>query len=156
MALTKSGGDTTLDGSYQSPPVASVFPVNRGGKKSSIKGNGLMIAFAKELGCDDYLFDMSLYNYEEESVDDGPKLSCVEMQQLLAQFRQGVGEVVESGTIASNIINRVVIPMAVNNFLGTVDHYDDVYSAIESLKYELRAAKKWGNNQSCEQPYMNS
>jgi hypothetical protein len=109
-----------------------------------------MIAFAKELnGCDDHLFDMSLYNYEEESIDDGPKLSCVEMQQLLAQFTQGVGEVVKGGTVASRIIDRVVIPMAVNNFLGTVDHYDDVYSAIESLKYELHAARKGGINQLC-------
>lgn len=110
-----------------------------------------MIAFAKGLnGCNDHLFDMSLYNYEEESINDGPKLSCVEMQQLLAQFSQGVGEVVESDTVASDIINRVVIPMAVNNFLGTVDHYDDVSSAIKSLKNELRAAGTGGMNQLCD------
>lgn len=110
-----------------------------------------MIAVAKDLNDhNDNLFNPSLYDYEEEVINDGPKLSCVQMQQLLAKFRKGVGEGVEGDTIASNIIDKVVIPMAVNNFLGTVDHYDDVNSAIQSLKHELRAAKKWGNNQICD------
>jgi hypothetical protein len=140
VALTKSGGDTTL--------LRGFFHCLE--SEISQQRNGSMIAVSKDLdNCNDY-FDLALYDYEEEVISDGPKLSCVQMQQLLAQFRQGVSEVVEGDTIASNIIDKVVIPMAVNNFLGTVDHYDDVNSAIDSLNYELRAAKKWGNNQLCD------